>query len=226
MDSREILETLAEQAPPVRAGWPEHVFHLARRSRRRRKVASLSAAAGAALGIGAVSVTLLAGPAPHRGGTAPGPMARAQDPAAGPYAASIAALARQTRRGQAGQWPVIYILDHTCSNAAERPVTAATCDAEPLSATLRHDLAKTLSTYGRSQFIADPAAVIGPGPCPTVIHGGIVIILGPVTLHATHARVPISDQIDCLNGQGFIYRLAERHGHWTIAGITGPSWIS
>lgn len=226
MDDREMLETLARQAPPVRPGWAEHVFHLARRARRRRKVASLAAAAGAAVGIGAVSVAALVGPPAHPGRPAPTPAAQAADPAAGPYAASITALARQMRRGLAGHWPVIFVLDHTCAQVADRPVAAATCSPRPLGGKLRNELAKALITFARIEFVGDRAAVFGHGPCRTVIHGGLLVILGPVRLNGLHAEVPIAGLVDCLNGLGLTYRLAGHHGHWTIAGTTGTLWIS
>src|SRR5450755_4089489 len=109
MDVREMLETLAQQAPPVRPGYAEQVFRSASRARLRRKLAALAAATATALGIAAVSVAILALPATNLPDAAATPTAPAADPAAGPYAVSITALARQMRRGQAGQWPVIYI---------------------------------------------------------------------------------------------------------------------
>jgi hypothetical protein len=225
MDDGEMLETLAGQAPPVRPGWAEHVFHIARRARRRRKVASLAAAAGAALGIGAVSLAVLASPATHPARMALTPSARAADPFAGPYAASITALARHMRGGQAGRWPVIYILDHTCVNVVGNPVApAGACRPRPLGGKLRRDLAQALQPYAPVAFVADPFSVIMRDL--TVIHGGVLIILGPVRLDGAHAQVPVSIHHAGDGGQGLTYRLADRNGRWTIIGTTGTMWIS
>jgi hypothetical protein len=226
VDDQQILEALAQQAPQPRPGWGEHVVHVARRARRRRKVAYLAAAIGSAAGIGAVSLGVLDGTAAQSGGAATAPAARAADPATGPYAASIIALAREMRRGLAGQWPVVFVLDRTCADVADHPVAAATCSPRPLGAKLRHDLAKALMTFARIEFVANRAAVSGRGPCPTVIHDGLLVILGPVRLGGSRAQVPISGMVDCLNGLGLTYRLAGHHGRWTIEGTTGTLWVS
>lgn len=220
-----MLETLAQQAPPVLTGYAEQVLRRARRVRLRREVGAVAAAAAAVAAIAAGCVVMLARTITHPDGTVATPTTRAADPAAGPYAASITALARQMRAGQAGRWPVIYILDHTCVNVVGIPAApAGSCGPRPLGGKLRHDLAQALRPYAPLAFVADPFSVISPDL--TVIHGGVLIILGPVQLNGMHAQVPISIHHAGDGGEGLTYRLTGRNGHWRVIGTTGATWIS
>jgi hypothetical protein len=142
---------------------------------------------------------------------------------AGAYAAAIRALADQVREG-GPQWPILYLLDHTCANVATP--TQGSCDAQALPATMRNGLTTALASYAPVRFVSDGAEVTDPRPGLVVVNGGVQVTLGRIQLHDNQALVPLSVRRDGLNGRGLTYRLTRQGETWQVEGTVGSEWIS
>jgi hypothetical protein len=240
MSDQEMLELLAADAPAPRPGHVDEVLVRARRARLRRHVSVW----GTGLGVVAVSLVAAALVAPSANGrqytTQPeasagtGPNTtqvstaspNADQPRtaeAGAYAAAIKALADQVREG-GPQWPILYVLDHTCANVVTP--TQGSCDAQALPATMRNDLTTALASYAPAHFVSDGAEVTDPGAGLVVVNGGVQVTLGRIELHGNEALVPLSVRRNGLNGRGLTYRVARQGETWQVEGTVGSAWIS
>jgi hypothetical protein len=154
----------------------------------------------------------------------PDPAARpatARAGAADAYVTAVRALAEQVREG-GPRWRVLYLLDHTCANVV-RP-THGSCAPRPLPGPLREELAAGLAPYAPVRFVADGAAVRGPGL--VVKDGGALVTLGRIRVSGDVADVPLAVRQSGLNGRGATYHLIRHGGSWQIDGTVGPQWIS
>jgi hypothetical protein len=244
MSDQEMLELLAADAPAPRPGHVDEVLVRARRARLRRHVSVW------ATGLGVVAVSLVAATlvaplvAPSANGrqytTQPGASAgtapnttrvptaspdadQALTAEAGAYAAAIRALADQVREG-GPQWPILYLLDHTCANVVTP--TQGNCDAQGLPPTMRNDLTAALASYAPVRFVSDGAELIEPGTGLAVVNGGVQVTLGRIQLHDDQALVPLSVRRNGLNGRGLTYRVTRKGETWQVEGTVGSEWIS
>jgi hypothetical protein len=246
MSDQEMLELLAAEAPDPRPGYVDVVLVRARRARLRRRVTAL----GAGLGVVAVALivaTLVAPPGDgrQRGASAgTGPDTTQVSTAspntdqpltadAGAYAAAVKALADQVREG-GPQWPILYVLDHTCANVVTP--TQDKCDPQALSASAQRDLTAALATYAPVRFVADHPGVTGPNL--EVVNGGVLVTLGRIQIHDNEALVPLSVRRNGLNGRGLTYRVTQGETKrsmsggtqgaltWKVEGTVGGMWIS
>jgi len=241
MTDREMLDLLAAEAPVPGPGHVDDILTRARRARHRRQVTLWGA------GLGAAAVTLVGGSLValsadgQRDSAAPpastGSAQRRTPPSSAPpttirprtaeaevYASAVRSLANEVREG-GPQWPVLYVLDHTCANIVTPPGEGS-CDPQTLPAQLRSDLTAALASYAPVQFIADGIAFTDPGPGLVVINGGVVVTLGRVRLDGDRAEVALSVRRNGLNGRGLTYRLTRQGQAWQVVDTVGPQWIS
>lgn len=198
---------------------------LARRARKRRRLASLGTAVGVVAVTAAVAVSSGLFADERQASLPAGVTASSRQP---PISAESAAYA-EAIRSLAGEVmveglkpAVVFILDHTCANVADPAVGG--CDPRPMPETLRADLTKTLADYAQVRFIADGAEVTEPDL--EVVDGGVVVTLGRLQIDGERALVPLSVRSGGRNGRGLTYKLDKRDGVWRVAGTEGSSWIS
>jgi hypothetical protein len=134
---------------------------------------------------------------------------------------AVKALAGRVRQDRP-QWPIVYVMDHTCANV----VTPAqgNCDAQALPASVRSDLIRALASYAPVHFVAGRAEVTDPNL--DIINGGVLVTLGRIQIHGDQAQVPLSVQRGGLDGQGLTYRLTRQGETWQVKDTVGPAWIS
>jgi hypothetical protein len=226
LTDHDILELSAVDAPTPLPGYADTTLALAHRARRQRRAAGL----GVGLGVAAVAVAAAAMLTPLFEGLrseAPSAAIIASDSGtrsaeAAVYATAIGALAEKV---SAGGPPVlvVYILDHTCASAVVRIVEGG-CDRQPLSDSLREDLAADLAAYAPVHYVSDSQEVTDTNL--DVVDGGVVVALGPIQISVDHAQVPLAVQRGGLNGRGLTYALTHSGEMWQIDGTVGPQWIS
>jgi hypothetical protein len=226
MTDREMLDLLAAQAPAPAPGFADGMLVRGRRARQRRRLIGW----GAGLGVMAVSLVTAGLVAPAATGTvlpgvtvtgAASASSRPEVPEAGAYAAAVAALADQVRSG-GPQWPVLYVMDHTCANVVTP--TQNDCDPQALPALLRDNLVAALSSYAPVRFVADRSEVTDPDL--TIVNGGVLVTLGRIQLQGEQALVPVSVQRNGLNGQGATYQVTRHGDTWQAGDTVGPAWIN
>ncbi|MEU7826075.1 hypothetical protein [Catellatospora sp. NPDC049133] len=138
---------------------------------------------------------------------------------------AIESLAASVSPGDRTPGSVTFILDHTCPNVIEQ--TSPECRPVPLPEQVRADIVKAPAAHGPARFVADGKAVTGQGPeGPQVADNGAPVVLGPITLTADHAQVPLSAFRAGLNGRGLTYELTRQDQAWTITGTVGPQWTA
>lgn len=145
------------------------------------------------------------------------------------YAAVIRTLVTEdnTMGSADGEFRVVFVLDGAVPGA-ENPERQGEPD-EPFSSALKQELRAELADLPPLRFVADRSLVVrgestaSPG---TVVNGGVLITLGPVSGRAQRVTVGNSLWRNGLAGQWLTYVVAFRGGAWTVVGTTGPTAIS
>jgi hypothetical protein len=156
----------------------------------------------------------------------PEPPARATEV----YAGVLRALIREARKGSSGS-AVVYVLDGAMPGAGD-PMRAR-LDAKtkrPFSRPLKDRLEQQLAGLASLRFVRRRASVVvgdrggrAPGH---VVHGGVLITLGPIRGDASRVRVGASSWRNGLDGHWQTYAVRLVDGHWAVAGTVGPVAIS
>jgi len=232
MNDHDLLDLLAAEAPEPAPDHAERLLLQARHTRHRRRRLQLLAGAGATAVVALIASLAVTNSAKHvvsNNDPATSPtVSRQQTDPAGPipepaiYAVVIRALGGEMQP-RVGHWPVLYVVDHTCDNVAAP--TRGKCDAWPLSAALRTGLDAGLASYGPVTFVPNTSAVTDSHDLH-IVHGGILIALGPVQLNGRHAQVQVSIVHGGKDGRGATYQLTGSGNHWRITGNDGAAWIS
>jgi hypothetical protein len=149
------------------------------------------------------------------------------------YAAVIRQLVMRddTFGGSNPHFKRVFILDAAVPGAGdpnrnlERP-----SDDKPLSSEVKHEMLRLLKDLPRVKFVSRRASVISHGtagdPLGRVIHGGVLITLGPIERTPDGVQVPNNLWVSGLAGQWLTYVLEERGSDWQISGTTGTAAIS
>jgi hypothetical protein len=231
VNDRDLLDMVAQEAPSPGPDLADDVVRMARRKRVRRRAAGLAGAGGLAI---AASAVIAVGPWTHHHQESaqvhPGPIRVAHDPAAAPYAAAIRALVTQAMAGDPASTrpPVLYVLDHTCTDVDKRPPSMQ-CAGPPLASRLQNDLAEALRPYAPVTFVSDAKSALGKNM--TTKNGGFQVTLGPPRLDGSQAEVPLAIHRGLQDGRGTTLWLTLRAGQWTTNGKPRPGsstggWIS
>jgi hypothetical protein len=126
----------------------------------------------------------------------------------------------------------VYVIDGAVPHASKLPgSTGFRQAARPFDADVKAQIIQQLDeeappltfVRSRSQVIASHGSR-SPGE---VIHGGVLVTLGPVTwINGGFARVGTSSWAAGKDGQWLVYNIKLRHGHWRVVGYHGGITLS
>jgi hypothetical protein len=141
---------------------------------------------------------------------------------AGIYAAVIRQLV--TTDNPTASYRVIYVLDGVVPSAGY-PSTLT--DAKHrFDAALKTDLRAALTDLPPLTFIDRRSSVVAGTPPGQVIHGGVLLTLGPVRPHGAQVEVASNSWVNGLNGRWSTYVHNHAPDGWRVVGTTGPVAIS
>lgn len=126
----------------------------------------------------------------------------------------------------------VYVIDGAVPHASElRGGIGFHRVAQPFDKEVKAEISRQLDgvtqplrfVRSRSQVIGDR----GSGSPGEVIHGGVLVTLGPVAwINAGFARVGNNRWAAGKDGQWLVYDVKLRHGHWRVVGAHGAITIS
>lgn len=141
---------------------------------------------------------------------------------AGIYVAVIRQLV--TTDSAAAAYRVIYVLDGAMPSAGYPGVLT---DAKHrFDAALKTDLRAALTDLPPLTFITRRSTVVAGSPPGQVIHGGVLLTLGPVRPHGAQIEVAANYWVTGLNGRWSTYVLNHARNGWRVVGTTGPVAVS
>ncbi|MEP7019340.1 MAG: hypothetical protein ABI808_01720 [Pseudonocardiales bacterium] len=224
MSERQLFDLLAQDAPATRPNLADEVIDQARHNRVRKWAVSGACAAVALIAAVPLTIALNRSPQPtHRTAVGGGVTnTRTADTTPPTEALIYAAAMRQLPNpgGPNPTWSSIEILDHSCTNVVNAFV--GPCDPLPIPAAIQRAVLTLLPKAPPAQFLH-----VAKDYQPTQRPGSEEFItFGRVSITGHSARLPVAVQcgFDCATGATLV--LVEKHGAWTVTGMTGPIWIA
>ncbi len=149
------------------------------------------------------------------------------------YAAVIRQLVMRddTFGGKNPHFKSVFILDAAVSGAGNpNRNVAGSSSRKPLSTQVKHEMLRLLTDLPKVRFVSRRGSVISgrtsSDPLGRVIHGGVLITLGPIQRTPNGVQVPNNLWVSGLAGQWLTYVLQQRGANWHISGTTGTAAIS
>lgn len=150
------------------------------------------------------------------------PVANAVKSTTGIYAAVIRQLV--IADSPTARYRMIYVLDGAVPTAGY-PIALAAAK-RPFDTALKTGLQAALTDLPPLTFIARRSGVVVGTPPGQVVHGGVLVTLGPVRRHGAQAEVAGNYWVTGLNGRWSTYVLDHAPTGWRVVGTTGPVAIS
>lgn len=154
------------------------------------------------------------------------PLTPAVSRAAAIYSAVIRQLVTNDASRGAGAIKRVYVIDGAVGSAEDPQQSLSRQRPPRFDPAVKDGIITALSDLPPLTFISDRSAVVaGQGP-GHVIHGGVLLTLGPIRGDGGTVTVGNSYWINGLDGQWLTYVVQERATGWTIKGTAGPAAIS
>lgn len=140
------------------------------------------------------------------------------------YAAVIRQLV--TTDSATATYRVLYVLDGVLPGAGNPYSGVSTDPKHRFDAALKTYLRAELADLPPLTFITHRSTVVAGTPPGQVIHGGVLLTLGPVGPHGAQVEVASNYWVTGLNGRWSTYVLNHTPKGWHVVGTTGPVVIS
>ncbi|MGE5156384.1 MAG: hypothetical protein ACM3JP_02685 [Betaproteobacteria bacterium] len=125
------------------------------------------------------------------------------------------------------RFPVVYVLDHTDSRAADPMRTTVPPTGAPISLTDQRRIVAALHDVATIRFVAARSeVVVRDNGCDRVQGGGILILLAAPVGGPDHVQVGINGFVACLGATWLTYVVQRGTAGWTATGTTGAAAIS
>jgi hypothetical protein len=125
------------------------------------------------------------------------------------------------------QFPTVYVLDRTDTQAADPTRTMGPGTAAPISPADQRGIATGLADLAEVEFVGSPDQVVSHDHgCAQVPAGSILITLGPPVGGPDRMTVGVNGFVAC-EGATWLTYVVQRHGAgWVVTGTTGPMAVA